>query len=161
MKYLITSILLITLFGCSKQNQSGKNDTYFGGEIINPKSKYVLFLKDDKVLDTINLDKNNRFIAKFNHLKEGLYTFKHGVEFQYVYLQPSDSLLVRLNTWNFDESLVFSGKGSAKNEFLINLFLQNEKDDKAMSRYFNLGQNEFQNKIDLLAKKRQANFKKF
>ncbi|MCF6182566.1 hypothetical protein [Lutibacter sp.] len=161
MKYLITFILLITMFGCSKQNQSGKNDIYFGGDIINPKSKYVLFLKDDKVLDTINLDKNNRFIAKFKHLKEGLYTFKHGVEFQYVYLQPSDSVLVRLNTWNFDESLVFSGKGSTKNEFLINLFLQNEKDDKAMSRYFNLGQNQFQNKINLLAKKRQENFKIF
>jgi len=161
MKYLITSLFLILILGCSKQNQSVKTDTYFGGEIINPKSKYVLFLKNDKVMDTLYLNKNNRFIAKFKHLKEGLYTFKHGVEFQYVYLQPSDSVLVRLNTWNFDESLVFSGKGSSKNEFLINLFLQNERDDKAMWHHFNLNENGFQHKIDSLAKKRDAVFKNF
>jgi hypothetical protein len=161
MRYLITSLFLITLFGCSERNQSLKSDTYFGGEIINPKSKYVLLLKDDSVMDTLFLNKNNRFLTKFKNLAEGLYTFKHGNEFQYIYLQPSDSVLVRLNTWNFDESLVFSGKGSSKNEFLINLFLQNEKDDKAMSRYFNLEQNDFQFKIDSLAKKREANFKNF
>jgi len=161
MKYLITSLFLITLFGCSEQSQTLKSDTYFGGEIINPKSKYVLFLKDDAVMDTIYLNKKNRFITKFKNLAEGLYTFKHGNEFQYVYLQPSDSVLVRLNTWNFDESLVFSGKGSSKNEFLINLFLQNERDDKAMSRYFNLNENDFEHKIDSLAKQREATFKDF
>ena len=36
---------------------------YFGGEVINPQSNYVLFLKDNKVIDTIFLDKNNRFLA--------------------------------------------------------------------------------------------------
>ena len=57
---------------------------------------------------------------KFKNLKGGLYTFKHGVEFQYIFLQPNDSLLLRLNTWDFDESLVFSGKGAEKNNLLIN-----------------------------------------
>jgi thiol-disulfide isomerase/thioredoxin len=161
MKYLIVSFFLVTILSCSTDNTSNNENTYFGGEIINPKAKYVLLLKNDFVLDTIYLKENNRFITTLKHLKEGLYTFKHGVEFQYVYLQPTDSVLVRLNTWDFDESLVFSGKGSSKNEFLINLFLQNEKDNKEMLRYFKLGQNEFQQKIDSLAQKRKENFKTF
>lgn len=149
--------------GCAPSTELNKTATYFGGQIINPKSNYVLFLKDDAIIDTIKLDKRNHFLAKFNQLKEGLYTFKHGVEFQYIYLQPADSVLVRLNTWNFDESLVFTGKGSAKNEFLINLFLQNEKEDELMYRFFNLSENKFENKIDSIAEKRNAiysNFKK-
>ncbi|MGV6846346.1 MAG: hypothetical protein ACWA42_09515, partial [Lutibacter sp.] len=141
MRYLILSIFTLSLLGCAPSTELNKTATYFGGQIINPKSNYVLFLKDDAIIDTIKLDKRNHFLAKFNQLKEGLYTFKHGVEFQYIYLQPADSVLVRLNTWNFDESLVFTGKGSAKNEFLINLFLQNEKEDELMYRFFNLSEN--------------------
>ena len=43
---------------------------------------------------------------------------------------PTDSVLMYLNTWDFDESLIFSGKGGSKNNFLINLYLQQEKNEK-------------------------------
>ncbi|MDF1518437.1 MAG: hypothetical protein P1P79_10875, partial [Lutibacter sp.] len=152
MKYIFYVILLFLTFGCKKSNE---NDiAYFGGQIINPKTNFVLLLKDEKVLDTLLLDENNRFLTEIPSLQEGLYTFKHGTEFQYIYLEPSDSVLVRLNTWDFDQSLVFSGKGSAKNEFLINLYLQNEKEERMMYRNFNLKENDFQAKIDSLSKAR-------
>jgi len=153
MKYFISAILLIIGISCSTTNKEN-NTTYFGGKILNPKTTFVIFLKDGAVIDTLLLDKNNRFMGQYASLKEGLYTFKHGNEFQYIYLEPADSVLVRLNTWGFDESLVFSGKGSAKNEFLINLFLQNEKEEKQMHRYFNLKEQGFQKKIDSLTKER-------
>jgi hypothetical protein len=94
-------------------------------------------------------------------LQEGLYTFKHGNEFQYIYLAPSDSVLVRLNTWDFDQSLVFSGKGSAKNEFLINLFLQNEKEENMMYQNFDLNEQDFHAKIDSLSKDRFTTYNDF
>ena len=107
MKYTISAILIVLLSSCmSTDNQD--NITCFGGEIINPKASFVLLLKDDKVIDTLKLNRNNQFLESFPDVKEGLYTFKHGPEFQYMYLQPKDSLLVRLNTWDFDESMVFS-----------------------------------------------------
>lgn len=149
MKYFISAILIILILSCKTADES--TTAYFGGEIINPKSNFVLFLKDNKVIDTLLLDKNNRFINEYKSLKEGLYTFKHGNEFQYIYLQQADSILIRLNTWDFDESLVFSGKGSAKNEYLINLFLQNEKEETAMHKYFHFEEQEFQLIIDSLA----------
>lgn len=159
MKYFISTILAILTFGCTSTKKD--STTSFGGEIINPKTSFVLFLKDNKVIDTLLLDENNRFLNKYTSLKEGLYTFKHGNEFQYVYLEPSDSVLVRLNTWDFDESLVFSGKGSAKNEFLINLFLQNEKEEKKMYKYFDLEESQFQKKIDSLSNERNTIYKDF
>ena len=125
MKNLLSILILTLIISCTTTNN--KSTIYFGGEIINPKSKYVVLLKDNNVIDTLTLNNQNRYIEKFKSLKEGLYTFKHGNEFQYIYLEPGDSILLRLNTWDFDESLVFTGKGSSKNEFLINLFLQNEK----------------------------------
>ena len=159
MKFIAYAILVFLTVGCVKTNENAA--TYFGGQIINPKSDFVLFLIDEKVMDTLWLDKNNRFLKKIPLLKEGIFTFKHGTEFQYIYLEPSDSVLVRLNTWDFDKSLVFSGKGSVKNEFLINLFLQNETEERMMYRYFDLNEHDFQAKIDSLSKERFAVYHDF
>lgn len=156
---MIVGILVFLMMGCKKTN--GDNLTYFGGQIINPKTNFVLLLKDEKVLDTLLLDKNNRFLKGIPSLQEGLYTFKHGNEFQYIYFEPSDSILIRLNSWEFDQSLVFSGKGSAKNEFLINLFLQNEIEERMMYQNFDLNEQDFQAKIDSLSEERFAIYNDF
>ncbi len=158
MKRLISVILVILAISCKTNKEEITN--YFGGEIINPKSDHVLFLKDDRVIDTLFLDEYNRFINKYESL-DGLYTFKHGNEFQYIYMEPADSILVRLNTWDFDESLVFSGKGSNKNNYLISLFLQNEKEEMAMYQYFSLNPSDFQFKLDSLAKARTVVYNEF
>ena len=102
MKYVISVILAILTFSCKTATKDNYAKSYFGGEIINPKTNFVLFLKDHKVIDTLLLDENNRFLKEYDTLKEGLYTFKPGTEVQSIYLEPSDSILVRLNSWDFD-----------------------------------------------------------
>ena len=58
----LTSITSLTLFtSCKDVIKSSDGVSYFGGEIINPNSKYVYLCKDNEVIDTIALDKNNRF----------------------------------------------------------------------------------------------------
>lgn len=127
MRYLVPFILLITVFGCkTKENKA----TYFGGKILHPKSNNVILFDFEKAIDTIYLKDDNTFLGKIDSLKEGLFYFKHGPEHQYIYLEPQDSLLLRLNTWDFDESLVYSGTSAAKNNTLIESFLQNEKEEK-------------------------------
>ncbi|NLP56938.1 hypothetical protein [Lutibacter sp. B1] len=160
MKYFINLILLTLSVSCTTTNKQNST-AYFGGQIVNPKDKYVLFLKDDVVIDTLTLDNNNRFLKEYQSLDEGLYTFKHGGEFQYIYFEPTDSILVRLNTWDFDESIVFSGNGSSKNEFLINLFLQNEKEEKYMYQNFYLDEHDFMQKIDSLSAEKNSIYKDF
>ena len=128
-KYFIyISILGFCLCNCESPTQATKDYIYFGGEIVNPNTDYIVLFKDKKYLDTIYLDKNNRFLHKINGLKDGLYSFRHNPEYQLVLLEKGDSVLVRLNTLEFDESLVFTGKGSRKNNFLIDMFLENEKE---------------------------------
>ncbi|MFD1315893.1 hypothetical protein [Namhaeicola litoreus] len=139
-------LIAISLASCS----NGKNEdrkTYFGGKIKNPREQFVYFLKDEKVLDSAKIE-NSRFLFELNSIENGLYTFKHGPEFQYLYLEPQDSLLLYLNTWNFDETINFSGKGSRKNNFLINLFLKQEEIEKLNQDNFHLDQYAFAAKVD-------------
>ncbi|WP_439132794.1 hypothetical protein [Polaribacter sp.] len=136
------------LISCNSDNKI--TETYFGGKIINPKSNQVVLYSMEKVIDTFFLDSNNRFIGKIKNANEGLYHFSHGDENQYVYIEPKDSLMLRLNTWDFDESLVFAGKGAERNNILIDCFLENENDRKLFYHFNKLNPQGFTNKVDSL-----------
>lgn len=127
-----------------------KEFTYFGGQIVNPKSDTIVLYKNDIPLDTAYLDENNHFLFKFeDNFTGGLYYFFNQPEYQNIILEEGDSLLFRLNTLDFDESLVFSGKGAKKNNMLISQFLQNEKDqDFITNNYYTLPAKKYKAKID-------------
>jgi len=143
---LLSLGVLAGFYGCESKER--ENITFFGGKIKNPKAKYIYLSQEKKVIDSARLDDHNKFAFELDSIKEGLYVFNHGPEFQYLYLQPTDSVLMYLNTWDFDESLIFSGKGSAKNNFLINLYLQQEKTEKSFKGNYKLGEQEFSDLID-------------
>ena len=143
---LVSAGILFGLMSCNTSDEQGF--TFFGGKIKNPKDTYIYLSRQRQVIDSARLDDHNKFAFKLDSLQEGLYTFKHGPEFQYLYLEPKDSVQLYLNTWDFDESIVFSGKGSAKNNFLINLYLQQEKTEKNFKRNYTLDQDEFSERID-------------
>ena len=147
MRYLLYIVSGLLFLNCNKTVEE-KGITYFGGQIINPKSDKVVVYKNDKPIDSAKLDTNHKFLIALDSITTGLYTFNHGNEMQYLFLEPMDSLLFRLNTWDFDESLVFSGKGAERNNFLINLFLINEKENRAFFDYYKLDQLDFEKKID-------------
>ncbi|HEY0090990.1 MAG TPA: thioredoxin-like domain-containing protein [Flavobacterium sp.] len=121
---------------CGKDYNSKDYTAYFGGEVTNPTSRHILFFKGDDLVDTIDLDINNRFFVKFDSLTPGLYTFKHEPEYQYVYFDKNDSMMVTINSRDFDESIVFSGRGDAKNNFLMEMYLKNDKDRDQMFTVF-------------------------
>lgn len=108
----------------------------------------VYMFKDNQIIDSAQLDTNDKFLIAVDSLKEGIYWFMHGPEMQYLFLEPGDSLLARLNTKGFDESLVFSGKGAERNNFLVNTFLINEKDDQKFLGFHKLADSIFEKEID-------------
>src|SRR5690606_41428240 len=61
------------------------------------------FCRDNKVIDTITLDENNRFFIKFDSLTPGMYSFKHEPYYQYVYFDKNDSLMVNIDTRHFED----------------------------------------------------------
>ena len=138
--YLVSLIFL--LFSCNSTDNKG-DTTFFGGKIKNPKEPYVYLFSGKKIVDSAKIDVNQKFRFLLDSIKIGLYTFKHGAEYQYLYLEPKDSLLIYLNTWDFDESLIFSGRGSAKNNYLINLYLKQEKAEKNIKYKYDLEEEQF------------------
>ena len=123
---VLTMTMLVSLTSCTEKYADDDFQAYFGGEITNPAKRYVLFGKDNEVLDTIPLNADNTFFKSFKSLEPGLYTFKHEPEYQYVYFDKNDSIMVRINSKDFDESIVFCGRGDQKNNFMMELFLRNE-----------------------------------
>ena len=158
LKYSLPLIILIAFLSCNKDI---KKATYFGGKIKNPKTDHVILFNNDKVLDTIYLNEKNIFSAKYDSLPEGLYHFKHGPEHQFVYIEPNDSILIRLNSWDFDESLVFSGVGAEKNNALIGVFLDIEKEKKDFYPHYKLSPSEFKQKADELLADKKEQFEDF
>jgi len=145
--YINAVFLLLIFVSCTKTKV---DKTYFGGQIINPKTDHVILFEKETPIDTFYLAENNRFLAEIENIKEGLYYFRHADEFQYIYLEPKDSLLIRLNTLNFDESLVFSGKGAERNNFLLDCFMDAETENKRFYEYYMLNPTDFSKVVDSL-----------
>lgn len=130
-KLLLATFLSLSLLGCSEQTHKAKSGTYLGGEIVNPTSNFVLLRKNDRLIDSIKLDQNNRFLYKIENPQEGLYQIFHN-EGQIIFIEPNDSLMLRVNTYEFDETLTFSGFGAPRNNLLVELFLLNEHENELM-----------------------------
>lgn len=146
--FLVLSGLLVSLLSCNKEFDANNYVAYFGGEVSNPTSRFVLFCKDSEIIDTIPLKKDNTFFIKFDSLTPGLYSFKHNPEYQYVYFDKNDSLMVQINSKEFDESIVFCGRGDEKNNFLMELYLKNEADKQKMFDVFDYNLPHFISTID-------------
>ncbi|KAB7530913.1 transaldolase [Flagellimonas olearia] len=155
---LLLGLTLLSFLACGKKS-SDCAAVFFGGEIVNPTSDYVVLYRNDVYVDSVKLDNNNRFSFDLEGIEEGLYHFDHTPELQYVYLQGGDSLLVRLNTLEFDESLVFSGKGSEINNFLIEMFLTYENEEPLIYDLYELDPDSFDQKIDSLKTLKIAHLK--
>jgi len=158
---LLTSLTLIT---CKEEAYTcNETKAFIGGEIINPNSDHLLLIKSREVIDTITLDKNNRFAYELIDFEPGLYNFYDGHETQFILIQPKDSLLFRLNTIEFDESLVYTGIGAKENNYLIDLFLETEReeDDKKILTISQLDPKPFEEKLKVIRDEKLEKLKKF
>lgn len=143
-------ISILFLIGCSTVEKNSSSTVYFAGEIVNPTSDYVVLFKDDIAIDSAKLDSKNRFSFKLDSINEGLHHFNHNPELQYVFFEKGDSILTRLNTVDFDESLAFSGKGEEINNFLADIFLTHEQEASYIHSLFKIEPKQFCQKTDSL-----------
>ncbi len=151
-KFLL--FLSISLVISCSEKQKKSPYIYFTGEIVNPKNgndSVVLYKGEDKICVS-KLDENNRFSFSLDSTaQEGLYHFGYSPEVQYIYLEKGDSLLSRVNTIDFDESLVFEGTGQEINNFLLEMFLAHEDEqENFIEELYTLNPEEFSKKVDSL-----------
>lgn len=161
-RLLYSLLCLIVITSCKPDNESVIGEfAYIGGEIINPNSDYIVLYKANSTLDTIFLDRNNRFSYKLEDFTPGLYNFHDGKEAQSILIHNRDSLMLRLNTLEFDESLVYTGIGSKENNYLIDLFLVNEAEQLNVLKSCKLNPIDFENKYNSIRDKKLKKLKKF
>ena len=151
-------LLLAVLVSC--KNDGDGYTAYFGGIVTNPSSRYVILNKDNYPVDTIPLDKKNRFFVKFDSLTPGLYSFRHNTDHHNIYFDKNDSLVVSIDGLDFDNSVIFSGRGDRKNNFMMELYLINEKEHKSPQSLYDLNAEDFNRKIDSIFGNKVAKYKK-
>jgi hypothetical protein len=160
-RFLLILFAIISLVSCDSKIDSSCGQAFIGGEIINPVNDHLVLYDDTSPIDTLYLDKDNRFSYKIETLSPGLHSFIHGGEYQVIILEPNDSIMLRLNTLDFDESLVFTGKGSKKNNYLINLYNDLDDEDKTIYEISKLEPEQFLTVIDSLKAEKIEKLDKF
>lgn len=153
-------LIAIAFLSCSSEKTEKDEGAWFGGEIVNPNTDYIILTRNETLIDTILLDNNNRFLYHIENVEKGIYNFIH-LEYQMAYLEPGDSLMLRLNTIEFDESLAFTGKGAERNNFLINMFIYNELETQRMRPFYQLPVEQFLLKLDSMRSLRIENLDRF
>jgi len=154
-------ITVFTLLSCnSHEGKKTCGSAWIGGEIVNPKLDYVIISHNRNPIDTVKLDDSNFFKYQIKQVDPGIYFFSH-FEFQALYVEPGDSIMLRVNTIEFDESLSYSGRGAEKNNFLMELFLLNEEVDDLMPSFYNLSPSDFEEKMDSVRDNRMQQFHEF
>ena len=151
LKFLKLIIVVIILFFSNSCNNDTLSDDFFlGGEIINPSSNYVNFYYNNIKIDSIRLDSKNKFFKKLENIQPGIYRIEHIPENQYVIIENGDSLWIRVNVEDFKESLTFSGKGSSKNNFLVDISNLNDYENDFLSQIYNQESKIYKKAIDSL-----------
>jgi thiol-disulfide isomerase/thioredoxin len=78
----------------------------------------ILFIKNNKVIvKEIKVEGDGHFATSFD-VKEGMYQLYDGAEYTDLFLKNGFDLKLKMDAKNFDESIVYSGKGAAENNYL-------------------------------------------
>jgi thiol-disulfide isomerase/thioredoxin len=126
---IILAILLIGQ-GCQEQKQNS-DDVILTGTITNPTGDSVELqlypvLGWDNDIFKAGLDESGNFEHQFSISEPMPASFSDGNEVTYMYLLPGDRINLMLDTEQFDETIRYSGRGSEKNNYLAQKYLQFE-----------------------------------
>lgn len=158
--FLCISIFCVACWNDTKRNVTPA-DTVFGGKIINPTDSLVVLFFQERAVDTARIHQN-RFSFEFeNFAPDGLYYFKTGDNFHYVYLEKGDSLSISANTYNFDNSITCSGRGSSVNNFINEMGRKFAKEQEFYEKLYALPAVPFYHKVDSVYQECLRSYKTF
>ena len=151
---------LLFVVSCQDSHKAS-TAVFIGGDIINPSNNYVVLYDTRERIDTLYLNADNRFSHRFSDFKPGIHSFVHGGKHQSILLEAQDSIMMHINTHDFDESIVFNGIGAKKNNYLINLLLKLEKEDSQTNVFYEKPPLEYHQYIEALISKNSSELQLF
>ena len=124
MKKIVYLLLLSVSFSFAQTTAKGK--VKFSAKIENRNSDTLTIYGPNKFKQAIPINKKGVFESTFE-VTDGLHQFSDGSESSLMYLRGGDELTLKLDAKDFDETIVYSGKGAKESNFLAQKALSDEK----------------------------------
>lgn len=107
-----------------------KSKMSFQAEISNRNSDSIFIRnrQNGKVLKAIAINKEGYFKDTLS-IAEGVYMFYDGKEYAKIFIKNGYDLKLKVDAQKFDQSMVFSGKGAAENNYMVQSSLMDAKYD--------------------------------
>lgn len=146
-KVLLLSFIAALLIGCA---QTGSNFALLSGKITEPNSQKLHIIDDSgNVAREITVKEDGTFSDTiFN--ANGFFTINDGKESTTLYLENGYNLSLSIDTKQFDETIVFEGKGAEANNYLAQKFLENEQVTGNYQDLYGLDEKQFIEKTSTL-----------
>ncbi len=113
--------LLMSVF-CFGQN----NAVTLNIVVLNNKTNFLYVKDKNEIIRQIKFSKSNYFSDYFQ-IREGIYQINYDKSYSDVYLKPGFNLKITVDANNFEETIKYSGKGEAENNYIIQQNLDDNK----------------------------------
>lgn len=117
---------ILVVFVMSSLGFAQNNIVKFQAEIANRNGDVIYIREGKTVIQEIKVDDKGVFKAAFD-VKEGMYLMFDGVEYTQLFLKDGYDLKLKMDAKQFDESIKYSGKGSAENNYLAQSTIDESK----------------------------------
>jgi len=149
MKKLVYLLVLSVSFSFAQTTAKGK--VKFSAKIENRNSDTLTIYGPNKFKQAIPVNKKGVFEATFE-VTDGLHQFSDGSESSMLYLKGGDDLKLTMDAKEFDETIVYSGKGAKESNFLAQKALSDEKFEMELEGLLEKDEVTFKAALDVKAK---------
>ena len=146
MKKLIIALAFITLLSCKEEVSKNVDYALFSGTVTNSDAKTVN-ITGNGFSQKIDIDEDGKFSDTLR-LSDGKYSFTVGPELSALYFDQGDDINLTIDTKLFDESIVYTGIGSEKNNYLAQLYLLEEKSETYFGDIFKMKPEDFKKNLN-------------
>ncbi|WP_316636175.1 TlpA disulfide reductase family protein [uncultured Flavobacterium sp.] len=122
-KFFVTGLLIFSALNIIGQT---KSQVKFTAKIENRNSDTLVIKGRNNFKQVIPINKKELFVASFDAPK-GFYMFSDGTESSNLYLKPDSDVNLTMNAKEFDETIIYKGKGVNESNFLAQQALKDEK----------------------------------
>ncbi|MGO4772748.1 TlpA family protein disulfide reductase [Flavobacterium sp. W22_SRS_FK3] len=122
-KVFLLALIMLSAFSVNAQT---KNQIKFTAKIANRNSDTLVIRGANNFKQVIPINKKGFFAATFEAPK-GFYQFGDGREVSSLYLKPNSEVNLTMDAKQFDETIVYKGKGVDESNFLAQYALKTEK----------------------------------
>ncbi|WP_125718860.1 TlpA family protein disulfide reductase [Flavobacterium ustbae] len=119
----------LVIFNALNVIGQSKNSIKFTAKIANRNSDTLVIRGRDNFRQVIPIDKKEVFAATFD-APQGFYVFSDGKESSNLYLKPNSEINLTMDAKEFDETIVYKGKGVDESNFLAQQALKDENFQK-------------------------------